>query len=83
MKKRCLVLYIAISGVACSDQLNSLDGPKSGTVSGLVCNELPTLTAVVEVPAIRGTFISEGKCLNLSRRVGVKVLRTVMVPGDG
>ena len=78
-----LLLCIAISGVACSDSLNSMDGPKSGTVSGLVCNDLPTLAAVSEVPAIRNSLISEGKCSNLTRRAGVKVLRTVMMPGDG
>ena len=84
MKKRhILILCIAITGVACSDNLNSLDGPKTGTVSGLVCNDLPTLTAVFEFPAISNAYISEGKCLRLPRRVGVKVLRTIMMPGDG
>lgn len=84
MKKRhFLILCIAISGVACSDNLNSLDGPSSGTVSGLVCNDLPSLTAVFEFPIIRDTYISEGKCLRLPRRKGVKVVRTVMMPGDG
>lgn len=84
MKKRhFFTLCIALSGVACSDNLNSLDGPSTGTVSGLVCGDLPSLAAVYEFPIIRDTYISEGKCLRLSRRAGVKVIRTIMMPGDG
>lgn len=84
MKRRgFFALCVAILGVACGDNLASLNGPTSGTVSGLVCSDLPSLTAAIEFPIVENTFISEGKCLKLSRRKGVKVLRTVMLPGDG
>ena len=81
--KVSLLLCIALTGVSCGRNLNSLDGPSSGTVSGLVCSDLPSLTAVNEFPTIRDTFINDGKCLRLRRQSGVKVIRTVMMPGDG
>lgn len=77
----CLIMLLCIS--ACGDSLNSQKGPKSGLVTGVVCIDLPTLAAAMEMPAVQGTLVSEGKCLKLDRSEQVKVLRTVMMPGDG
>ena len=69
--------------VACGGALDSVEGPKTGAVSGFVCNDLPTLSAGVEVPAIQNTLIKDGKCLHLRTRAQVNFVRTVMMPGDG
>ncbi len=63
--------------------MNSIEGPEAGTVAGLVCDDLAILSAAVEMPAIQGSLVQEGKCLNLRGRVKVEFLRTVMMPGDG
>jgi len=76
-----LVMLLCIS--ACGDSLNSQKGPQSGLVTGVVCIDLPTLAAAIQMPAVQGTLVSEGKCLRLERSEQVKILRTVMMPGDG
>jgi hypothetical protein len=81
--KRVFVLLCLLAAFACSKSLDSVDGPEVGMVSGLVCNELPVLTAAMEVPGIQNTLVSEGKCRNLRTRAKVDFLRTVMMPGDG
>ena len=81
--KLAVVLVFVLATFACSKSLDSVDGPEVGNVSGLVCSDLPTLSAAVEMPAIKDTLVKEGKCRNLRTRVKVNFLRTVMMPGDG
>ncbi|MES2625648.1 MAG: hypothetical protein V4628_10240 [Pseudomonadota bacterium] len=81
--KRSFILLFVFVACACSKSLDSVDGPQTGNVSGLVCNDLPTLSAALEVPAVQSTLIKDGKCLNLRSRAKVDFVRTVMMPGDG
>lgn len=80
----CLLLLMVLVLTACSDNsLNSLKGPKSGKVSGLMCTKLEILTAAREQPSVQGALISKGHCLNERYAKKVKVIRTVMMPADG
>ena len=81
--KRVIVVMGMFAAIACSKSLDSVDGPETGMISGLVCNDLPTLSAVVEMPAIKDTLVKDGKCLSLRSRAKVNFVRTVMMPGDG
>ncbi len=80
---RGLLLIWLFAAVACSKSLDSIDGPAAGSVAGLVCDDLAILSAAVEMPAIQGRLVQEGKCLNIRNRVKVEFVRTVMMPGDG
>jgi hypothetical protein len=82
MKMKLLPALLACMLAACGGSLDSQNGPASGMVSGLVCQDVATLSAAVTVPAAQGTFISEGKCVNL-RAARVDFVRTVTMPGDG
>jgi hypothetical protein len=75
------VLLAAIL-VACGGSLDTQDGPTSGTVSGVVCQDVSTLSAVATVPESQAAFIREGKCVNL-RGARVNFVRTVTMPGEG
>src|SRR5688572_27600287 len=77
------LLVWLFAAAACSKSLDSIDGPETGTVAGLVCDDLAILGAAVEMPAIQGKLVQEGKCLNIRNRVKVEFVRTVMMPGDG
>jgi hypothetical protein len=81
MRGVALVWLFAVA--ACSKSLDSIDGPEAGSVAGLVCDDLAVLSAAVEMPAIQGKLVQEGKCLNIRNRVKVEFVRTVMMPGDG
>jgi len=81
--RRGLLLIWVLAAAACSKSLDSIEGPATGTVAGLVCNDLGLLTAAVETPAIQGALVQDGKCLNIRNRVKVEFVRTVMMPGDG
>ena len=63
--------------------LNSLDGPESGLVYGLVCTEVASLNAAAEVPASQAALVSDGECTILRTPVTVKFVKTVMLPGTG
>ncbi len=76
-----LLLCCAIS--ACGRSLNSLEGPDQGWVSGLICKQLPTLTAALEMPTSQSALIGAGHCVRLAYGQQVAVLRTIMMPGDG
>ncbi|MBQ61650.1 MAG: hypothetical protein CMQ19_06190 [Gammaproteobacteria bacterium] len=75
-------LVLAICA-GCGGSLDSLDGPKLGRVSGLVCNDLQLLLAAAE-PAVKAALIQEGKCIKIQSYAAkqVDVVRTVMMPGD-
>jgi hypothetical protein len=77
------LLLCVLAVAACSKSLDSIDGPAAGSVAGLVCDDLASLSAAVEIPAIQGKLVAEGKCLNLRNRAKVEFVRTVMMPGDG
>jgi len=69
---------------ACGDSnLDTLDGPKSGKVSGLVCYDLQILLAAREQDVVRTAMVENGKCKNVRYAKQVKVERTVMMPTDG
>src|SRR5688572_19665633 len=80
---RGFLLAWLFAAVACGGSLDSIDGPEAGSVAGLVCDDLAILSAAVEMPAIQGKLVQEGKCLNIRNRVKVEFVRTVMMPGDG
>lgn len=75
-------LLLATTLMACGGSLDTQDGPTTGTVSGVVCQDVSTLGAVAMVPETRSAFIREGKCVNL-RAAKVNFVRTVTMPGDG
>lgn len=81
--KHGLLLLCVFAVAACSKALDSIEGPSTGTVAGLVCNDLGLLTAAVATPAIQGALVQDGKCVNIRNRVKVEFVRTVMMPGDG
>lgn len=85
MKLKNPVLFlIVLLLIACNDNsLNSLKGPKSGKVSGLLCNKLEILTAAREQPSVQGALIAKGHCMKVRSAKKVKVVRTVMMPADG
>ena len=69
---------------ACDDNnLNSLKGPESGRVSGLMCNDLEILLTARENDIVRNVMLENGKCINTRYAKKVKVERTVMMPTDG
>ncbi|MBQ76196.1 MAG: hypothetical protein CMQ20_14415 [Gammaproteobacteria bacterium] len=74
---------IVIACTACGGSLDSLEGPKSGKVSGLVCNDLQLLLAAAE-PAVQYALIEQGKCIKIRSYAAkqVDIVRTVMMPGD-
>ena len=78
-----LILMLFCSIASCNRSLDSLEGPKQGRVSGLICNKLPTLAAALEMPVSQSALISEGHCTRLAYSEEVKVIRTIMMPGDG
>lgn len=77
------VIVLTLSLVACDGSLDTQDGPTVGTVSGVVCQDVSTLSAVAEVPQAQSAFIQEGKCLALRAPAKVNFVRTVTMPGDG
>ena len=82
--KNSILLLIVLLLVACNDNsLNSLKGPKSGKVSGLLCSKLEILTAAREKPAIQSALVAKGHCMDVRYAKKVKVVRTVMMPADG
>ncbi len=82
--KTPVLLLTVLLLTSCSDNsLNSLKGPKSGKVSGLLCNKLEILTAAREKTVIRDALIAKGHCINERYAKKVKVIRTVMMPADG
>lgn len=83
--KMHFALYAAIVAAlpGCGGSLDTLDGPLSGSVAGLVCIDVSTLEAAAEVPAVADSLVAAGKCLQLRSPAKVDFLRTVMMPGDG
>lgn len=75
----CSLLWLA----GCGGSLDTMDGPTTGTVTGLVCNDVATLGAATLVPATAGSLVADGKCLQIRSPARVDFLRTVMMPGDG
>lgn len=76
-----LVMLATVAG--CGGSLNSMDGPESGMVYGLVCTEVASLTAATEIPASQAALVSDGECTILRTPVNVKIVKTVMMPGNG
>ncbi len=76
-------LLVLLTCTACDGSLNSLGGPKKGLVSGLVCHDLPLLTAAHD-PLVRRALLAEGKCIRIRSymKQEVRIIRTVMMPGD-
>ncbi|MDH5435346.1 MAG: hypothetical protein OEX83_01185 [Gammaproteobacteria bacterium] len=82
--KQLALLPLVLLLTSCdSNSLNSLQGPKSGKVSGLLCSKLEILTAARENPVIRNQLVSKGHCIDARNAMKVKVVRTVMMPSDG
>ncbi len=77
------VLALAAALAGCGGSLDSLDGPESGLVYGLVCTEVASLSAATEMPASQAALVSEGDCTILRTPVTVKITKTVMMPGTG
>jgi hypothetical protein len=77
------VAAMAMFCVSCGQSMDSMGGPETGTVTGLVCSDLPVLKAVLEVPETAGVLIKDGKCLRINGNAKVAFIRTVMMPGDG
>lgn len=78
-----LSLIVLLLASCDTNSLNSLQGPKSGKVSGLLCEKLEILTAARETPVIRNQLIAKGHCIDARNAMKVKVIRTVMMPADG
>lgn len=78
-----LVLILCCSILSCNRSLDSLEGPEHGRVSGLLCNDLPTLTAALEMPASQPALIDQGHCIRLPYSEEVDIIRTIMMPADG
>ena len=74
---------MAVTLASCGDSLNSLAGPETGQVYGLVCTDVASLSAAVEQPASQAVLVSEGDCTILRTPANVKILKTVMMPGSG
>lgn len=74
----CLLGLLA----GCSDSLHTLDGPKSGKASGVLCDELEVLTAATDSTVLE-MMTASGRCFKFTNSKQVKVIRTVMMPGDG
>lgn len=83
LNKLCLLFLLILTCAACNKSLNTLDGPSTGTVSGLVCSSLPLLSAALESPISRSALVSQGQCMDLNRPEKAEVIRTVMMPADG
>ena len=69
---------------SCGGDLNSVAGPSSGKVSGLVCNDLPLLSAARDSVA-RRALVQQGSCREIRayQAKQVEVIRTVTLPADG
>jgi len=81
---KLLGLSLVVLLSACDDNnLDSLKGPKSGKVSGLMCNDLEILLAARETEIVRSAMLENGKCKNVRYAKQVQVSRTVMMPTDG
>ena len=67
-----------------SNSLDSLEGPSSGKVSGLLCDDLEILTAAQDSTVLQ-MMIGSGKCVKIpsTKAKQVQVIRTVMMPGNG
>ena len=78
-----LMVAMLVVMAGCGESLESHHGPATGLVSGVVCDDLTTLTAVNEMPSVGKTLIQEGKCLNPRNAEKVNFIRTVVMPGDG
>lgn len=78
----CSVLLATVFAASCERSLDSIEGPVVGTVWGVACNDLATLNALVDVPAMESSFIKAGTCQHLQGDK-VKVVRTVQMPGSG
>jgi len=78
-----IILLLCCGIVSCNRSLDSLDGPRQGRVSGLLCNDLPTLTAALEMPISQPALIDQGHCIRLPYSEEVDVIRTIMMPADG
>jgi len=76
-----LSLVLIVS--ACDSNLNTLDGPKSGKVSGLMCTDLETMLAAREHDVVRTAMLDKGKCRDERNAMQVTVESTVMMPTDG
>jgi hypothetical protein len=77
------VVATAMLCVSCGQSMDSMGGPETGTVTGLVCSDLPVLKAVLEVPETERILVKDGKCLRINGNAKVAFIRTVMMPGDG
>ena len=81
---RIKVIGICLLGwlVSCSNSLDTLDGPKSGKASGLLCDQLEVLAAAADSSVLE-MMTASGRCLKFTNPKQVTVVRTVMMPGDG
>ena len=81
---KLLILSLVFLLPACDGKnLNSLEGPKSGKVSGLLCNDLQVLLTAREQEVVRNVMLEHGKCIDVKYAKKVKVARTIMMPTDG
>ena len=83
--KQIIIFLLFILLMACDggNSLNSLNGPKTGKVSGLMCDKIENIAAAREKDIFREALISKGHCMERSSWVKVEVVRTVMMPADG
>jgi len=82
LKLLSLSLVVLLS--ACEENnLDTLKGPKSGKVSGLMCNDLDILLAARDTEIVRNAMLENGKCKSVRYAKEVQVSRTIMMPTDG
>ncbi|MFQ5470815.1 MAG: hypothetical protein ACE5EH_10990 [Gammaproteobacteria bacterium] len=75
------LIFALLAG--CGHSLDSLDGPDSGKVSGIICESLELLAASKDA-SVHKVLIDQGGCvkINSSDEQTVKVIKTTMLPGD-